>query len=166
MSRIAMIAAMDKKHAIGIDNKLPWRLPDDLQHFKQLTLNKTIVMGRKTWESLPGLLPNRRHVVISRNKNYQAEGAKVVTSIEQAIDSVPQDQQVMVVGGANLYEQFLPIADTLYLTLVDTEVTGDAFFPTWDANQWQEIDRQTHDADDRHLYAFDFVEYKKVKTDK
>ena len=162
MSRISLIAAMANNRVIGIENRLPWRLPDDLQHFKKLTLGKTIVMGRKTWESLPGLLPDRRHIVISRDPDYTAEGAEVVHSVEQAIDAVPEEHEVLIVGGANLYEQLLPLANNMYLTLVDTEIRGDAFFPQWDANQWQETERFHHPKDERHDYAFDFVTLEKM----
>lgn len=162
MSRIALIAAMANNRVIGIDNKLPWHLPDDLQHFKKLTLGKTIVMGRKTWESLPGLLPDRRHIVISRNRQFQAEGAEVLNSIEQAIQRLSDEEEIMIVGGANLYGQLLPDADFLYLTLVDADIEGDAFFPEWHEADWQQIERSHHPADDRHAFAFDFVTFKRV----
>ena len=162
MSRVSLIAAMASNRVIGIENRLPWRLPDDLQHFKKLTLGKTIVMGRKTWESLPGLLPDRRHVVVTRNVDYQAAGAEVVNSIEQAIDSVAVDEEVLIVGGANLYNQTMPLAGTMYLTLVDADIEGDAFFPAWDEAHWQETQRQHHAVDERHQYAFDYVTLKRV----
>lgn len=157
MSRISLIAAMAGNRVIGIENRLPWRLPDDLQHFKQLTLGKAIVMGRKTWESLPGLLPNRRHIVITRDQGYQAQGAEVVNSIEQAIEKVSGQDEVLVVGGANLYEQVLPMASTMYLTFVDAEIKGDAYFPQWDKQQWNEVEREHHAKDERHNFSFDFV---------
>ena len=125
MKQIALVAAMAKNRVIGKDNRLPWRLPDDLRHFKKLTLGKSIVMGRKTWESLPGVLPDRRHIVISRNPDYQAEGAETVNSVEQALELVT-DQEVLIVGGANLYQQMLPVADKMYLTLVEADIEGDA----------------------------------------
>lgn len=157
MRRIALIAALANNRVIGIENRLPWHLPDDLQHFKQLTLGKPIIMGRKTWESLPGLLPGRRHIVISRNLDYQAEGAEVYNSIDQVLDAVPEEQDVLVVGGARLYQQMLPLADMMYLTLVDADIQGDAFFPQWEADQWQEKERSHHQADERHRYNFDFL---------
>ncbi len=162
MSRISLIAAMANNRVIGIENHLPWRLPDDLQHFKRLTLGKTIVMGRKTWESLPGLLPDRRHIVVTRNANFKANGAEAVNTIEQAIEAVPDDEEVLVVGGANLYQQMLPLAGTMYLTLVDADINGDAFFPPWETSQWQEIQREHHAVDERHQHAFDFVTLKRV----
>lgn len=161
MNEIILIAAMANNRAIGIENRLPWRLPDDLQHFKRLTLGKTIVMGRKTWESLPGLLPDRQHVVISRNPGYQASGAVVVNSIEHATRLLNEEEDLLVVGGANLYQQTLPLADRMHLTEVNMEVEGDAFFPDINASEWLEISREHHPADDRHKVDFDFVEYQK-----
>ena len=163
MSEIVLIAALAKNRVIGIDNKLPWRLPDDLQHFKQLTLGHSIVMGRKTWESLPGVLPDRRHIVITRDSNYPSANAEIVHSIEEAISLVPEQEPVFIVGGANLYQQLLDRADRMELTLVDAEPQGDAFFPQWDTQQWQEGSREHHEADGRHQFAFDFVTFKRIK---
>lgn len=161
---LALVAALAQNRVIGIDNRLPWHLPDDLQHFKQLTLDQAILMGRKTWESLPGLLPRRRHIVISRNPAYRAEGAEVVDSLEAAIAIVDADQQAFLVGGAQLYQQGLPVADTLYLTEVQAEPEGDAFFPAWDKSAWQEVSREHHLADARHKFGFDFVTYRRRDT--
>lgn len=163
MSEIVLIAALAKNRVIGIDNKLPWRLPDDLQHFKKLTLGHSIVMGRKTWESLPGVLPDRRHIVITRDRDYAPANAEVVHSIEEAIALVPEQQPVFIVGGANLYQQLLGRADRMELTLVDAELQGDAFFPEWDEQQWQELSREHHAADERHEYAFDFIQLQRIK---
>jgi len=162
MSEIILIAALAKNRVIGIDNKLPWRLPDDLQHFKKLTLGHSIVMGRRTWESLPGVLPDRRHIVITRDRDYVSADAHVVHSIEEAIALVPERQPIFIVGGANLYQQLLERADRMELTLVDAKPQGDAFFPEWDTHQWQEVSREHHAADERHQFAFDFVTYKRI----
>lgn len=163
MSRqIVLIAALANNRVIGLDNRLPWHLPDDLKHFKAMTLDKTIVMGRKTWESLPGILPGRQHVVVSRNKNYRADGALVVNSIKEALQKVPEEEDVMIVGGAGLYEQCLAFATLLQLTLVDANIDGDAFFPQWDENHWREKQREHHAADEKHAYAFDFVTLERV----
>lgn len=163
MSEIVLIAALAKNRVIGIDNKLPWRLPDDLQHFKKLTLGHSIVMGRKTWESLPGVLPDRRHIVITRDTDYQSANAEIVHSIEEAISLIPEKEPVFIVGGANLYQQLLGEADRMELTLVDAEPEGDAFFPEWDTQLWQEISREHHAADDRHKFAFDFIRLQRIK---
>jgi dihydrofolate reductase len=162
MSEIVLIAALAKNRVIGIDNRLPWHLPDDLQHFKRLTMGHSIVMGRKTWESLPGVLPDRRHIVITRDAGYQAEKADIVHSIDEAMALVPGQESIFIVGGANLYEQMLKRADRMELTLVDAEPKGDALFPQWDDLQWQEVSREHHGADDRHRFAFDFVSFNRV----
>ncbi|MGD2118760.1 MAG: dihydrofolate reductase [Chromatiales bacterium] len=159
---ISIVAAMAKNGVIGIDNRLPWHLPDDLKHFKQLTLDKTIVMGRNTWESLPGLLPRRRHIVISRRADYQAEGAEVMHSITDVLAATKDEAEIFIVGGANLYAQMLPYAQRMYLTEIDAEIDGDAFFPAWDAQQWHCEQRQLHAADERHAYAFEFLTYERT----
>ena len=155
---------MAKNHVIGVDNRLPWHLPDDLKHFKHLTLNKAIIMGRKTWESLPGLLPNRRHIVISRNPDYVVQGAETVNSLEQAIELVGPDEPAFIVGGGNVYQQAIKLADKMYLTIVDSDIEGDAFFPNWDESLWHEVNRVLHLADEKHSYDFEFVEYEKISS--
>lgn len=154
---ISLIAAMDENRVIGCDNRLPWRLPADLQHFKRLTMGKPMLMGRKTWESLPGLLPGRTHIVISANPDYAAEGCLLVHSVEQALAAAGDAEEIMVVGGANLYRQLLPLADRLYLTQVHTRVTGDAWFPDYRAETWRELEREEHPADERNPIAYSFV---------
>lgn len=161
-SKITIISALADNRVIGIDNKLPWYLPADLQHFKKSTLGKPIVMGRKTWESLPGILPGRPHIVITRDQNYQAEGATVVHSLKEAISVESDSDEVMIVGGANLYTQALNIADKLMLTEVHTDIAGDAFFPEFDPAVWRETERQHFKADDKNRFAYDFVNYEKA----
>lgn len=161
---ISIIAAMDEERVIGIDNRLPWRLPADLQHFKRLTLGKPIVMGRKTWESLPGLLPDRPHIVISGNPDYRAPGCRVVSSVAAALAAAGDVDEVMIVGGANLYAQLLPRADRLYLTRVHTRVEGgDAWFPTFDGSEWRETARSRHRADDRNPFDYTFLTYERIR---
>ncbi|MGV6825636.1 MAG: type 3 dihydrofolate reductase [bacterium] len=155
--RVSIIAAMANNRVIGKDNRLPWHLPADLAHFKRITMGKPMLMGRKTWESLPGLLPGRRHVVITRDPAYRAEGADTVNSIDEALAATSEADEVMVVGGANLYGQFLAIADRMYLTRVDTDVEGDAWFPDFDAKYWQEVASESHSADDRNAFDYEFV---------
>ncbi len=154
---LSLIAAMDENRVIGRDNRLPWRLPADLQHFKRITMGKPMVMGRKTWESLPGLLPGRTHIVISSNPAYRAEGCLLVHSVEQALAAAGEVDEIMVVGGANLYRQLLPQADRLYLTLVHTRVSGDAWFPDYQAGAWRETAREDHAADERNPFAYSFL---------
>jgi dihydrofolate reductase len=154
---ISIIAAMSTDRVIGIGNRLPWRLPADLKHFKTLTVGKPIVMGRKTWESLPGLLPERPHIVISSNLEYTAEGCTLVGSIEQALAAAGDVPEVMIVGGATLYQQMIPFADRMYLTLVHTHIEGDAWFPEFEPNQWRELSREEHVADERNPYDYTFL---------
>ena len=154
--RLAIVAALSRNGVIGRGNRLPWHLPDDLKHFKRLTLGRPIVMGRRTFESLPGLLPDRTHVVLTRDPAYVAEGAVVVHSLDGAIAAADGDE-VLVVGGAALYAQTLPLASRLYLTLVDAAVEGDAHFPPIDWGAWREVARAEHGVDARHAYPFAFV---------
>ena len=155
--RISLIAALADNRVIGKDNRLLWHLPADLQHFKQLTLHKPIVMGRKTWESLPGLLPQRAHIVISRNPDYRAPGCILAPSPKAAIRAAGAVPEIMVVGGAAIYRHMLPLADRLYLTLVHESFPGNARFPQWDPAQWRETGREDFPADDKNPYSFSFV---------
>lgn len=158
--RLSLVAAIADNGVIGRDNALPWRLPADLAHFKRLTLDKTILMGRKTWESLPGLLPRRRHIVLTRNPDFQAEGCEVVGSLEAAIAAVGEPD-LMIIGGASLYAQTMPLASRLYLTLVHTQVAGDTCFPVWDPACWQEVERVERRADERNAFAMSFLEFRR-----
>jgi dihydrofolate reductase len=154
---ISIIAAMAENRVIGRDNALPWRLPADLRHFKSLTIGKPIVMGRKTWESLPGLLPEREHIVITRQPDYRADGCSIAHSIEQALVAAGEVDEVMIVGGAELYRQALPLARRIYLTLVKGEPEGDAWFPEFDVTKWRELERQTHQPDAKNPVAYTFL---------
>jgi dihydrofolate reductase len=159
MPRIAIIAAMARDRVIGKDNRLPWHLPADLKHFKALTMGKPMIMGRATWESLPGLLPGRPHIVVTRNPAYVAEGATVAHSLEAAIRVAAQDgvDEIVIIGGANLYAQALPLADCLYLTEIDASVAGDAFFPALNLKEWRETQSESHTPDEKNRYAYRFV---------
>ena len=155
--RIALIVAMAENRVIGCNNQLPWRIPADLRHFRALTMGKPIIMGRKTYESIGRPLPGRDNIVISGDRLYQAEGCRVVYSIDQALDASGDCEEAMIVGGANLYRQTLEIADRLYLTLVKAEPEGDTWFPQIESQQWREIERETHKADESNEYDYDFV---------
>ena len=157
--RISLIAAMAENRAIGIDNRLPWRLPADLQHFKRLTVGKPIIMGRNTWESLPGLLPDRLHIVLTRNSGYSADNCQVVTSIDDALAAAGAVEEVMIVGGATIYEAFLPLAQRLYLTLVHSKVEGDTFFPPFNEAEWTITEREDHQPDEKNSLAYSFLTY-------
>jgi len=162
--QIALIAAMAENGVIGINNQLPWRISADLRHFKALTMGKPIVMGRKTWESIGRPLPGRTNIVISRDSGFEAEGCQVVHSIEQALEAAAGYDQVMIIGGANLYRQMLERADVLYLTLIKAEVEGDAWFPQLEPEEWREVERQSHGADDNNEYDYDFVTLQRIRT--
>jgi len=161
---ISLIAAMAKNRAIGIENRLPWHLPADLQHFKKLTLGKPILMGRRTWESLPGLLPQRPHIVITRDPQYLAEGATVVHSIDSALAAAGDVPEVMIVGGAHFYQQMLPLADRLYLTEVEVDVEGDAFFPEFELSDWQLLSHETNQPDEKSGFAYTFLTYQRTNA--
>ncbi len=154
---IALIAALSDNQVIGYRNRLPWHLPADLQHFKRLTLDKPIIMGRRTWESLPGLLPRRTHILLTGDRAYRAGGCILAHSIDDALEAAGDAPEVMVIGGQTLYEQMLPIADRLYLTRVHTVVPGDAFFPGFDGSEWREVAREDHRADPRNPFDYSFV---------
>lgn len=160
--KLSMIVAMAKNHIIGKDNKMPWHLPDDLKYFKVQTLNKPVIMGRKTFESLGSRpLPNRPNLVISRNPNYLAFGAEVFSSVEAAIASQNDAVEIMLIGGAQIYTQWIDRVDQLLITEVDLNPEGDAFFPPIDYQAWREVSRQHHAVDEKHPYSFDFVCYQK-----
>ena len=156
--KISMIAAMADDRVIGINNSLPWKLPNDMKWFRQNTLGKPIVMGRKTFESFGAKpLPGRTNIIISRDQNYQAEGCVVVNSIDKAISAAGDVEELMIIGGASFYEQMLPKSDRLYLTFVHTDVDGDAWFPEWNESEWRQVERIDHAADEKNPHAHSFV---------
>lgn len=159
---ISLIVAMARNGVIGVDNRLPWRLPADLRYFKSLTMGKPIIMGRRTFESLPGILPGRRHIVITRNRAYRGEGCELVHSVDEALKIAGEVPEVMVVGGGGLYRETLPRADRLYLTRVEADVAGDTFFPEIDWDQWQEVSRDSHPADEHNQFAYTFIVLNRV----
>ncbi len=145
--RIAFVVAVARNGIIGRRGDLPWRISSDLKRFKQITLGKPVIMGRKTWESLPRRpLVGRLNIVITRHHGYRAEGAVVVASIDEAIARAreAETEEICVIGGSDIFRQFLPMADRLYLTEVDLEPEGDVFFPPLDPAQWRETSRETH----------------------
>ncbi|MGD9391909.1 MAG: type 3 dihydrofolate reductase [Chromatiales bacterium] len=154
--RVSLIWAMARNRVIGHNNKLPWHLPADLRHFKELTLGKPIIMGRKTWESLPGLLPGRRHIIVTRQQAYVAKGAETASDLESAIALAGDVDEVMIVGGATLYAEALGIADRLYMTLVDADIEGDTRFPDFDPDAWQVIAESSAPADEKNPYGLRF----------
>lgn len=159
---VSLIAALDRNRAIGSDNDLPWRLPDDLKRFKALTLGKPVLMGRKTAQSLGRALPGRRNLVLTRSGQVPFEGMEAVASIDEALQAAIGGGagELCVIGGGEVYAQCLPLATGLHLTHVDTEVDGaDAFFPAFDPSQWRVVAREQHASDAKHVFAFEFVDY-------
>lgn len=163
---ITIIAATAQNNALGKDNKLIWHLSDDLKRFKSLTLDGHIIMGRKTFESLPGILPKRKHIVITRNPEFQQEGVVVVQSLEQALEVVPSDEVAFVVGGGEIYAQTINIADKIELTRVHHDFEADTFFPEIDLDKWELVSSEFHPKDEKHQYNFTFETYlRKKKTE-
>ncbi|WP_028487044.1 type 3 dihydrofolate reductase [Thiomicrorhabdus chilensis] len=161
--KIAMIAAMAKNRVIGLDNEMPWHLPDDLKFFKAKTTGKPVIMGRKTFESIGSKpLPNRPNIVISRNSELELNGVTVFDSVESALATLNDYEEVIIMGGGQLYSQMLPFADRLYLTLIDAEIQGDTLFPDWRGYEWKTVELAKHDKDERHAYAFEFITLDKV----
>ncbi len=160
--KIAMIAAMANNRVIGADNDMPWHLPADLKHFKQVTMGKPVIMGRKTYESIGRALPGRPNVVITTNSAYSLPDATVVSSPEAAIEHASalesQSDEVMIIGGGTIYQAFLNKADTLHLTFIELAVKGDTQFPDYEAqSHWEEISREAHTADEKNPHDYTFV---------
>lgn len=158
---LTLIAAAGEDNSIGKDNDLIWHLSNDLKRFKSLTNNHHIIMGRKTFESFPKPLPNRTHIVITRNKDYKAtDGVILVNSLDEAIASIKNDDQPFIIGGGEIYKQAIELVDKIELTRVHQSFDdADTFFPEIDESIWKEVDRSTHDADDKHQYPFSFISY-------
>ncbi|GAB2589225.1 dihydrofolate reductase [Spirosoma areae] len=163
--KLSLIAAVAENGVIGRQNDLPWHLPDDFAFFKRKTNHHPIIMGRKSLVSLGKPLPNRTNIVITRNRDFAAEGVTVVHTLDEALAVAKkadrQTDEIFVIGGAEIYKMALPVATTLYLTEIHQAYEGDAYFPAFDKSQWQEVSRRPHPTDERHAVAFDFVEYER-----
>ena len=159
--RLSIVVAMDGNRLIGKDNGLPWHLPADLAFFKKLTTGNTILMGRKTFDSIGRPLPNRRNIVITRNADIEITGCEVVNSIEEALSLAQGETEVMVIGGAKLYQQILPIADRLYITQIEGEFDGDTYFPTYDEKNWRQVSCESHLADKKNNHPYHFIVFEK-----
>ncbi len=158
--KISLIVAKSKNNVIGKNNQLPWHLPADLKHFKTITMGKPIVMGRKTFDSIGKPLPGRRNIIISRDKNFYAHGCDVFHSIDDALYAVKNEKEVMIIGGENLFLQLLDRAQCIYMTIIDAEFEGDAFFPELN-NAWKLISEEKFLLDEKNVYAYRFLIYKK-----
>lgn len=159
-----MIAAMAKGRVIGLNNKMPWHLPADLQFFKRVTLGKPIIMGRKTFDSIGRPLPGRKNIVVTRNTDLKIEGVECVQTVEQALACVKGVEEVMIIGGATIYNQFLENTNRLYITYIDLETQGDTYFPDFEkVASWNEVERESHLADEKNVYNYDFVTLDRVE---
>lgn len=158
---VSIIAAMDRNRLIGNKNQLPWHLPADLAHFKQVTMGKPVIMGRKTYESIGRPLPGRTNIVLTRSSDFHPEGVLVATGLEQALDLAAGAEEVMIIGGGSIYELALPLAGRLYLTYVENSYQGDAWFPDFDQTLWQMISSEEHRADGKNSSDYRFVTYQR-----
>lgn len=161
----SIIVAVDENNAIGRDNDLLCHLPNDLKHFKSVTNGYPVIMGRKTFESLPkGALPNRRNIVITRNKNLQFDNCEMCSSIEEAITLCKDESQIFFIGGGTIYNEVINIADTLYLTRIHHKFEEtDTFFPNINESEWKEISTEHHQTDEKHKYPYSFITFQKIK---
>ena len=160
---LSIVAALGRNRAIGYQNTLPWRLPADLQHFKQLTMGHHMLMGRKTFESIGRPLPGRTSIIITRQPDYQAEGCLIAHSLAEAIALAQArgEQEAFVIGGADIYAQALPLTDRMYLTWVEAEPEADAFFPVFEDSEWETSEEVNFAAAEKHQYAMKFVTLKR-----
>jgi dihydrofolate reductase len=160
--KISIIVAMDANGVIGHDNELPWHLPADLQHFKKTTMGKPILMGRKTYESIGRPLPGRTNIVITRDSRYQAAGCVVVNSIDAAMEAAGEQEEIMVIGGAEFYRQVLPHTNTIYLTRIHATFDGDTAFPELKDADWREVERSDQAADEKNPHDYSFIRLDRV----
>ena len=159
--RINLIVAMANNRTIGLDNQMPWHLPADLKHFKAITLNHPVIMGRKTYQSIGKALPGRHNIVVSRDPDFKLADADVVNDLQQAVNCCAEVSDIMIIGGANIYQQMLPLASRLYLTFIDLDVKGDSFFPDWQGLGFRQTASEQHQADEKNTYPYRFVTLEK-----
>lgn len=161
---ISLVVAVDKNYVIGKDNKLIWHLPADLKFFKQVTMGHHMIMGRKTFDSIGKPLPGRTSVVITRNKDAKfPEGVLVASSLDEAIKLCGPDPEICIIGGAQIFNESMKIADRIYLTLIHEEFDGDVFFPKPDPSEWKQVKREDHEADEKNPYPYSFCLLEKIK---
>ncbi len=160
-SSLSILVAMARNHVIGINNTLPWRIPEDLKYFKALTLGHHMIMGRKTFDSIGKPLPGRTTVVVTRDQNLQLAGCVMAHSLEQAIAACDGDNEIFIVGGAEIFTQSLPLADTLYITEIQQDFAGDAHFPEFNRTEWQEVARDRRSQAEPQPLEYHFVTYRR-----
>lgn len=162
MTRIAFVVAFDRRKVIGKDGRLPWRLPDDMKHVRQLTTGKPLIMGRRTYESIGRPLPDRTNIVLTRDPAFRPEGVIVARTPDEALALAGDAPEVIVFGGAEVFRHFLPMTDRIYLTEVDADVGGDTYFD-FGGTDWRVLETETHPADERHAYPFKFVTLERIR---
>jgi dihydrofolate reductase len=158
---ISLVAAMDRNRLIGNNNQLPWHLPVDFAHFKSVTVGKPVVMGRKTYDSIGRPLPGRQNIVLSRDANFQPENVDVAHDFDQALQLAGSAEEIMVIGGSTIYQQVLPLAQGIYLTVVEAEFEGDAWFPEIDLSEWSLSEQTFSEIDDKNAWRCCFKKYEK-----
>ncbi|QEC53116.1 dihydrofolate reductase [Anseongella ginsenosidimutans] len=158
---LSILAAKAENNVIGKDNRLIWHLPADLKHFRELTTGSTVIMGRKTFESIGKALPSRENIIITRQEDYDAPGCEVVHSLEEAVQISSQEENVFIIGGGEIYRQAMGIAGTLYITEIHQQFPGDAFFPEIDEQVWEETFREDHPSNEKNPFDFSFVTYQR-----
>lgn len=160
--KLTIIAAMDPNRLIGRGHGLPWRLPADLKHFKTQTMGHSMIMGRRTWETLAGSLAGRTNVVVTHQPDYRAENAKVAQSLEEALNLVSEEDEVFIAGGAEIYRQMLDRSDRMVLTLIHHAFEGDTWFPEWDPALWRLVSREDHEPDEKNQWPWSFLVYERL----
>lgn len=159
---ISIIVATDSNNLIGNNNQLPWHLPADLKHFKNITTGHTIIMGRKTYDSIGKALPNRKNIVITRNTNYTLPDAEVVNSLQQALQNRVGEGEVFIIGGSQIFNEALPLATKLYLTIIHHTFQGDTWFPKLDLPKWKLLKKEFFQPDEKNLYSYSFIEMESI----
>jgi dihydrofolate reductase len=162
-SRLSLIVAMSRNRTIGAHGKIPWHLPGELKLFKELTMGHHIIMGRKTWESIGRLLPGRTTVIVTRQRGYGVPGAIVAHSLREAIAACRGDKEIFVIGGAEIFQEALPLADRVYLTTVEADVPGDTFMPEFDGSAWRETSSRSFPADERNRYPYTLAVHERAR---
>ena len=160
--KLSLIAAIGKNRELGFGNKLPWHLPDDLKRFKEITRGHTVIMGRKTYESMGRLLPERKNIIITRDKSYKASGAVMFSSLEEALKECENEDEAFVIGGGEIFKIALPFAERMYLTHANAERPADSFFPEFKKGDWKIVSEEFHPKDEKHEYNFVFTVYEKI----
>jgi len=158
---VTIVVAISENHVIGKDNQLLWYMPNDLKHFKDITTGHTVIMGRKTYDSVGKPLPRRRNIIITR-KPITIEGCEVVNSIEAALALCADEPEIFIVGGAEIYKQSIKLTDRIYLTIIHKKFDGDSFFPEIDMQEWKEVSREDHQADDRNPIPYSFITLERI----